>query len=72
MLNKELLGRESYSILITELGITSGAISGGAGLVITLEEIPGYKISGRVLSFDFISSTEQETLPGHLLFELRH
>jgi|GEM_PF-3527037 len=35
-LNKDLLGGESYPILTTALGIATGAVSAGAGLVFTL------------------------------------
>lgn len=35
-LNKELLGGESYPILTTTLGIATGLVSGGAGLLFTL------------------------------------
>ncbi len=35
-LNKELLGGESYPILTTVLGIATGVVSAGAGLVFTL------------------------------------
>ena len=36
MLNRELLGGESYPILTTALGLATGTSSAGAGLVFTL------------------------------------